>query len=73
VRFTGEAGLGRLANVPPLLPHADRISVVATRIANIVLRIVGLPLLSLTSLEKRGARLRGSSVRTLTDRIVARE
>jgi hypothetical protein len=38
-----------------------------------MLRIVGWGLLSLTPLEKRGARLRVSSLRTLTDRIVARE
>jgi hypothetical protein len=62
-----------LAKVPPLLPQADRITVVATRIANVVLRIVGWVLLSLTSLEKRGAPLRVSSSRTLTDRIVVRE
>jgi hypothetical protein len=73
VRFTGEAGRGRLAKVLPLLPQADRISIVATRIANVVLRIVGLALLSLTSLEKRGAPLRVSCSRTLTDRIVVRE
>jgi hypothetical protein len=46
---------------------------VATRIANVVLRIVGLALLFWTSLEKRGAPLRVSSPGTLTDRIVVRE
>jgi len=44
-----------------------------TRIAKVVFRIVGLALLSLTSVDKRGAPLRTSSVRTLTDRIEVRE